>query len=130
MADLDFNQASQPVQIVGGDEIFAADINANKDLNTSNEIKTEGVYGNVLIQSNNSVEVKVGATILANRKVLTLFNNSNRTYYWGFNSSVTTANGLPIPGGSEKTWLINDVVSIWVISDGGNNNSARVAEAR
>jgi hypothetical protein len=63
-------------------------------------------------------------------KVLTLFNNSNRTYYWGFDSNVTTANGLPIPGGSEKTWLINDIVSIWVISDGGNNNSARVAEAR
>jgi hypothetical protein len=130
MADLDFNQANQPVTIVGSDETFAVDVNANKNVSTSNSLKVGGVYGVLLVSNNASIEVKVGIDKYAHREVVSLFNNSNRTFYWGFNSSVTPANGMPIPSGSEKTWFINDVVSIWVISDSGANNNARVIEGR
>lgn len=126
MADLDFNQASQPVQIVGGDEIFAADINANKDLNTSDGIKTELVNA-ALTVGTTAVEVKVGATRLADRKGVILYNNSNRAMYWG-GSGVTVANGIPLQKGESIT-IRNEDVSLFVVSDQANQD-ARIVEFR
>jgi hypothetical protein len=126
MADLDFNQASQPVQIVGGDEIFAADINANKDLNTSDGIKTELVNA-ALTVGTTAIEVKVGATRLAERKGVILYNNSNRVMFWG-GSGVTTANGIPLAKGESIT-IRNEDVSLFVVSDQANLD-ARVVEFR
>jgi hypothetical protein len=130
MADLDFNQANQPVTLVGSDETFAVDVNANKNLSTTSSLKVGGVFGVLLVSNNAAIEVKVGANRLENREVVSLYNNSNRTFYWGFSNSVTSATGMPIPSGSEKTWIVSHDVEIWVISDSGANNNSRIVEAR
>ena len=130
MADINDTQQSEVIRLTGGNESFTADVNANNNVSVSSSLKTGGVFGVLLVQSNAPVEIKVGAQKFANRELLTLYNASNKTYYWGLDNTVTAASGLPIMGSSEKTWLVNDVVSIWVIADGGTNNNARVLEAR
>lgn len=94
-------------------------------------ITSQGLYSALIVPSANAVEVKVGASPLVDRKIVMLSNTSgNRTFYWGFNNSVTTATGLPIYRDTEKTWSITSAVSIWVIADGGAANDARIAEAK
>lgn len=142
MADLDFLERSSPVQIVGGDELFAADVimeNGQKvllvkaslallnSLDVTDVItNTNGVQG-ALTVGTSAIEVKVGASRLSDRKSLTLFNNSNSTMYWGFNSSVTVSNGTPIAKNEQYAWRIGDV-PIFVISGSASSN-ARVTEA-
>lgn len=74
------------------------------------------------------VEVRVGATPLAGRKSVTLFNNSINTIYWGWTNSVTVSNGTPIFPQQTIAWAASDQRSVFVIAALAGNNT-RITEA-
>lgn len=132
MADLNDMQAAQTVKLAGasssGNEtsfIGATNTGNIKSADIINE--GTGVEG-VLVVGLTAVEVKVGASKLANRKLLTLYNNSgNRIFYWGYTSSVTVTTGTPIAASTFITWNVGDNQSIYVISTNASLD-ARVTE--
>lgn len=94
---------------------------------TADIVNIAGVEG-VLTVGTTAVEVKVGASPLTGRKVVTLYNNSNQTIYWGFNNTVTTSTGSPIEKTEFIVWDVGDSLSIWVIAGTADNNT-RITEA-
>lgn len=126
MADLNFLERSNPVQIVGGNEQFAASVSPRNDLAVNANIREE-LTGSSLVVGLTPVEIKTGASRLANRQGLFLYNNSSRTMYWG-DSTVTTLSGIPLVRGSFAIINIEDV-PVFVVSDQASQN-ARVVEFR
>lgn len=126
MADLGFLERSNPVQIVGGDEQYPADVSIRKDLSVSDTIK-EAILSAQLIVGTTAIEIKAGVNRLENRKGLLLFNNSNQTVYYGSNG-VTTTSGIPLAKGESTNISIEDV-AIFVVS-GQANIDCRVIEYR
>lgn len=94
----------------------------------SADILNNGGTQAALIVGTTAVEVKVGAFRLEGRKTVTLYNNSNKTIYWGYNNTVTTSSGTPIQKKELVTWEAGDNQEIWIISDSSGNN-VRVTEA-
>lgn len=88
-------------------------------------LNTSAVYGSLTVGTT-AVEVKVGGSVLANRKTVTLQPKDNKIF-WGYDSSVTVSNGtqvfkdqfMPLPVGAN--------ISIWLISDGAGRD-VRIGE--
>jgi len=114
VADLDFLERSNPVQIVGGDENFPADVGARKDLQVADTIRNSLVSFSLTVGTT-AVEIKAGANRLENRKAVLFFNNSNRTMYWG-DSSVTTSSGIPLARGESVLIKVEDV-PVFIVTD-------------
>lgn len=88
---------------------------------------TIGVSGQYRAQSvTTAAEALGGATILVNRKFISI-TPTNGIVYWGFNSSVTTANGTPIFKNQTFTLSATDAVHIFVIASTGTVD-CRIAE--
>jgi hypothetical protein len=87
---------------------------------------SNGVSG-ALTVGTSAVAVRVGASNYALRSVLSLFNNSANTIYWGFTNAVTTSTGFPIPAASAFKWNVDPGVTIWAIAAGAGNDT-RVVE--
>ena len=84
-----------------------------------NESGTQGA----LIVGTSPVEVKVSASRLENRKLVTLYNNSNSTVYWGYDNTVTVSSGVPIRKNQYVEWTVGDGLSIYVIAGSAGNNT-------
>ena len=130
MADLNSLEAAQTVKIAGSDssgvETNFVNSSATGELFVADVLKGSAVYG-ALTVGTTAVELKVGGTILANRKHVLFQNLSRRDIYFGFNSSVTVSTGLLVSRGSERSFDVSGSLSIWVIStDSGLN--CRLAE--
>lgn len=99
MADLDSLQAAQTIKIAGadgsGNETTFVNATSNGELNVTNLVFASGGQA-ALTVGTSAIEVKVGVSALTGRKLVTVYNNSLVTIYWGRNSSVTTLNGTPI----------------------------------
>jgi hypothetical protein len=80
-------------------------------------IASGGVQGAIVVGTA-AVEVKVNGTALANRRVVTLYNNSVRIWFWGYTSAVTIATGTPIDPDDLMVWDLakGSTASIWVIA--------------
>jgi len=132
MADLDNLQASQSVKIAGADS--SGNETTFVNATTSGEIRASDVLNlgtggqSQLNVGTTAVEVKVGASRLTNRKLVTLYNNSNSILYWGYSNTVTTASGTHIVKGQFISWEAGDAQSIFVIS-GSALNETRITEA-
>lgn len=131
MADLTDLQAAQTVKIVGSDssglETFPAKVSTNQDLSVSDVINTTGVYGTLTVGTS-AIQLKVGASNLANRKLVTIDNTSNATIYWAYDSSVsTTAFAGRIFKDQQASWAIGPNVDIYLIA-GSAGNSVHVSE--
>lgn len=90
-------------------------------------IQTEGTQG-ALTVGTSSVEVKVGANRLANRKSVTIYNNSSRDVFWGYTSGVTATTGTPIKRNEFAVFRVSDQVTLYVIAASANND-VRITEA-
>lgn len=131
MADLTDIQAAQTVKLVGsspfGTESTPVKSSSNGDLGSSDIVDTTGLYGTITVGTS-PVEVKVGASPLNSRKLLTLDNTSNTTFYWGYNNSITTsAFAGRIFKDQQASWAVGPNVSIWIVA-GSAGNSAHVSE--
>lgn len=92
----------------------------NRDvINVSSQYRAQSI-------TNTAAQALGAATILANRKVITI-TPTNGTIYWGTNSSVTTATGTPLFANQTLTLAFTDNVSVFVISAG--TVDARIMEA-
>jgi hypothetical protein len=132
MADLTDNQAAQTIKIVGADSAGVEQTPVASS--SSGELKTQDILNlgtgtqAALTVGTSAVEVKVGGSPLSNRKLVTLYNNSNTTIYWGFTSGVTTSTGTPIFKNQLYTWIAGSSQSIYVIAGSAGNNT-RITEA-
>jgi hypothetical protein len=130
VADLNSLEAAQTVKIAGSDssgvETNFVNSSATGELFVADVLKGGAVYGAITVGTT-AVELKVGGTILANRKHILFQNLSNKSIYFGFNSSVTTSTGLLVSAGSERGFDVSGSLSIWVISANTGLN-CRLAE--
>jgi hypothetical protein len=131
MPDLTEQQSSQAVKLTGADatgvETNYVGATANLDQLVADRANTSGVYGSITV-GNSAVAIRVGGSNLSNRKSLVANNNSNAIIYWGYDSSVTTANGMPWAIGQTVSWAVGDSVTIYAIA-GAPNKNVRVAES-
>lgn len=84
------------------------------------------VYGNIIANST-SIEVKIGASPLEERTVITIQPLDGNIYY-GYDSSVTTSNGTKIYKGQVHTLEATDQLAVWIVSETGTNTNVRVTE--
>ena len=98
-------------------EGFYGEVQIDKkgNLKTNNSFSGPGLEG-ALSVGLTAVEAKVGASVLAARRVLTVFNNSGHVIYWGRTSSVTVSTGTPIFNQQFLTFDAEDIAPIYLIS--------------
>jgi hypothetical protein len=131
MADISDINSAQPVKVIGSDatgvEQTPVASTPNGDLQTTDILLGPGVQG-VLTVGTTAVELKVGGSVLANRKLATVSNTSNNVIYWGYTNAVTTANGTPIVKNQQDNWDISDSGTIFLIA-GSAGNDVRITES-
>lgn len=91
-----------------------------------NIINTSGVQGAVTVTSSATV-IRVGGSNLSNRQLVTVYNNSSVTLYWGYTNAVTTSTGTPIFKDQFFSWTVGPSVDVYLIAASGSNN-VRVTE--
>lgn len=108
--------------ILDDDASYGLDQSAVADV-----INNAGVQG-ALSVSTTAIEVRVGASRLVNRKLVTVFNDGSATVYWGYTNAVTAVNGTPIFKNQIHSWDAGDSISIWLIAASGSH-TCRITEA-
>jgi hypothetical protein len=127
MADLDANtQAADLTRIIGADsnglETFVVKSHNTGDLAASDMLYgTAGAQG-ALTLGTSVVEAKVGSSRLTPRKLLIIFNNSNKFIEWGVTNSLTYGSGIPIEPKGERVFSVNDSCPIYIIGSDTNLN--------
>lgn len=96
------------------------DANIINDVKTHNTIDS-GTYGAINVGTS-PIEAKVGASRLSGRKILTVYNNSNKDIYWGFNNSVTTSTGTKLFSKQLMFIEASDSLGLFLIADSANND--------
>ena len=131
MADLDLLDAASPSIIVGSDEtgVEQTPVSSTETgkLNVADKSDAGGVQG-ALSVGTSAVEAKVGASALADRATLTIYNNSNSVLYWGYTSGVTTSTGTPLEKKQFIAFEIGPNTPIFLIA-GSASNDARITES-
>jgi len=131
MADLTEIQSAEAVKIVGSDatglETTPVNSTSNGELLTADISNNGGTQGAITV-STSAIEAKVGASPLANRKSLTVHNNSNKVIYWGYTSGVTTSTGSPLAKDTTAVFSVGPSTSIYLIAAGSGNNT-RITES-
>lgn len=90
------------------------------------DVLSDAYVAGVISVSTIQVEVKVGASRLANRETVRIFNNSNTTIYFG-PTGVTSVTGEPI---FKNQWVnipIGDM-AVYVITASGTATDVRIQE--
>ena len=132
MADINDINAAQTVKIVGSDStgVEQTPVASSSDgqLKVQDLINSGISLESALTVNTTATEVKVGSSPLLNRKVVTLYNNSNETIYWGFTSSVSITSGSPIERKEFISWSVGDNQSIYIIA-GTDGLNSRITEA-
>lgn len=134
MADLTDLQAAQTVKIVGSSstsvETNPLQVTINGDAKIVNGLRQGGVYGNLNIPTVGvPVEVRVGASRLANRKFISI-STTTINIWWGYDSSVTTATGTPLANNQFITFECDpdSTFQIWLVGSTANR-TARITES-
>jgi hypothetical protein len=74
-------------------------------------------YGNISV-STTAVEVKVGASVLEERTVITIQPIDGDIYY-GYDNSVTSTNGTKIFKGQVYAMEATDQLPVWIVAETG-----------
>lgn len=83
------------------------------------------VYG-VLNVTTTAVEVKVGASVHTDRKVITIQPIDGEVYF-GYDSSVTSSTGTKIFRGQVYPLEVGELLPVWIVSASGTVNT-RITE--
>lgn len=121
------NAASLKASVNLNDGSGNAIASGNSQLAVRETLTTGGIYGNIVVGTSAAVEVKVGASRLTNRRMVTLVPVTAEVY-WGYDSSVTTASGSPVFVNQMMAYNIDAAGSIYVIST-ASGSSVRVTES-
>ena len=104
-----------PPTFVNGTQ-YPLSLTINSDLRVADIVNTAGQYRAQSVTTS-ATEALGGATILANRKMLSI-TPTNGIVYWGFNNSVTTTTGSPIFKNQQMTFAVGANVHIYVVASG------------
>lgn len=130
MADLTDLEAAGSTKIVGststGLETTAVGATPNGDLKNADLLAGGGVQSSLTVGLT-AVEVKVGASKLANRKIITIM-PINRDMWWGYTSGVTIATGTPVFKNQTLTISASDTCTVYLITDQAAKE-ARITES-
>ena len=77
------------------------------------------------MEFNQTAEALGAATILADRKFISV-TPTNGTVYWGTSNAVTTSSGTPIFKNQSMTFAFGANVHLWLIA--GSTTDCRIAE--
>jgi hypothetical protein len=91
------------------------------------EAAEDSYVSGVVSVSTSQIVAKVGASNLAGREVLRIFNNSSTTIYFG-PSGVTSTTGEPL---FKNQWVeikVKDTISIYLVTASGTATDVRVQE--
>lgn len=128
--DLSGNLRPFLVDTNGNQIVLLKDANGNNIMADNGQILSQdtlftGGQNRAQSVTTTAAEALGAATILANRKVLTL-TPTNGTIYWGFTSGVTTTTGLPIFTNQSFSIAATDAVHIYVVA--AATTDVRIAE--
>lgn len=129
-AGTEVGTTANPVVTQAGDGTDLQGVSANGEAKVVDGLRQGGVQGALASTTADvAVEAKVGVSRLANRKLLIITVLSPNVYY-GFNSSVTTANGTPVANNQVLTFNIDpdSTFQIWLVS-GSTNRAYRILES-
>lgn len=101
-----------------------AAVSPNLDLYTRDVLNTSGQYRAQSVTTS-AAEALGAATILVNRKLLTI-TPTNGTVYWGFSNTVTSSTGTPIFKNQTAIFGVSANVHVYLISAG--TVDCRIAE--
>lgn len=129
MSDLTEIQSSQSVKLVGassgGTESTYVQASDTQDIRSADCLHSGGLQA-VISVSTTAVLLKVGASNLDNRKLITALPDG--TIYWGYTSGVTSATGTPIYKDQNTWWSADDTCNVYLIASSGTKN-VRVTES-
>lgn len=99
--------------------------------NRSSEVLNADYISGQISVTTTQVEVKVGASRLAGRQSIFIFNNSSDTVYFGPNGVTTSGatKGLPIEPDETGEFNFGDKVAVYLISTNALGSSIIVQEA-
>lgn len=99
----------------GGDDSVVSDI-----------LDAGGVQSGITVGTS-AVEVKVGASKLANRKLVTAQPKANGVF-WGYTSGVTTSSGTELFKDQVLAIAASETTEVWLIASTAGNN-VRITES-
>jgi len=119
--------------VIVAEPIVIADENSNLlvvtstgEAKVSDIIDNGGVHGAIIVGTS-AVEAKVGGSVLADRKLLTIFHNGNGRLYWGYDNTITTSNGTQIFKNTMFAIPAGQNTSVWLIADSAGQD-VRITE--
>ena len=120
MGDLPTKKRTESTRIIGadpttGDETNHSHVTANNDLTVSDRVNTVGVQTELTVGTT-AVPVRVGASNLSTRKVVTAMPKDN-SIYWGYTNLVTATTGTRIFKNQMVVWDIGPDLDIYLIGD-------------
>lgn len=89
--------------------------NLGTAISTSDIINVSGTQGTFSVTTT-AAPLRVGASNLANRKLVTFYHDTSNVVYWGYTSAVTTSTGTPISRAQMTQWPVGPNVDIYLIS--------------
>ena len=121
-----FAGMSQTLPTISGGTDGTVIGNNQDSLKTVQAMTSGGVYGNLSVGTS-AVEVRVGASRLTNRRVVTIF-PVDENMWWGFSSAVTSSTGTEIYKNQLFVFMVDATARIYLISDAASKN-ARISES-
>lgn len=125
---------AQVMQIEDAGSGVTMGVTVNNEGSFADVLNHGGVQGTLLVTLS-AQEAKVGASTLANRKAITVFNAATgtgaatgTTVYWGYNSGVLTTTGTPIFKNQFYAWPAGTGSTIYVIA-AATGNQVRITES-
>lgn len=122
MGDLSSIEATEGVGLVGldsqGVEQTPVGSTPNGDLKTADVPNTSAVYGTLSVNDTTPVELKVGGTALAGRKMVSIQPIDGRLYY-GYNNSVTSATGTELARKQIILFSAGPQITIFLLAETG-----------
>lgn len=108
------------------DSTLSAWVTDTKAVDSTFAVKSAPVCGAKTVSSS-AAEIFAGASRLASRYTMSVYNDSNNTIYWG-PSGVTTATGFPILPGDSLTLQFSPVAATAIYMIASASSAVRVVE--
>lgn len=123
-AGTEIGTTANPVVVRPGDGADLGAVTSNGDLKVVDGVRNGGVFGSIsTTTANTAIEARVGASRLANRKVIQI-TCLGTNCFWGLDNTVSSVNGTPIANNQTITFVIDpeSTFQVWLVSTGTNRN--------
>lgn len=120
MADLNRKDEAMPIQITNEAETVKANVTPAGELSVSNFANVDFQDALKTITTTEAL-ASVGASNLANRKTLVIYNKGNKDLYYG-TTGVTNTTGMPVLAGDLVTLNVGENINVYIKADNGTTD--------